>query len=70
MGAAMLASPAALGQSMGVDPNALGPRENVRPPDPGDPAPANTLVIYAAVIVLGGVALGICLLPSRRGHQD
>lgn len=67
LGAAVSAANA---QSMGVDPRALEARENVRPPDPGDPAGSNSFIIYGAVILLGGVALGLCLLPSRRGHQD
>ncbi len=44
--------------------------DQVRAPAPGDPAPANTLVIYAVVLALGAAALGLSVLPSRRGHQD
>lgn len=54
----------ALGQSGGA------PGEIIRPPSPGDPTPPNTIIIYVAVLLLGGAALGLTILPSRRTHQD
>ncbi len=43
---------------------------DVRPPAPGDPAPPRTALLYVSMFLLGGIAFGVAVLPSRRTHTD
>jgi hypothetical protein len=63
-------------QSMGMisdDEQAPGkgaPPKDVRPPAPTDPGKPAVVVPYLLTFVLGGLAVGLAVMPSGRSHQD
>lgn len=70
-GALSMASSASLGQSVGiVEDSGTSGQVDVRPPDPGDPTPPNSAVMYILLFVLIGASIGLAILPSKRTHQD
>ena len=44
--------------------------QDVRPPAPSDPGKPSVMIPYALVLVLGGAAVGLSILPSQRTHHD
>lgn len=42
----------------------------VRPPKVNEPSQGQTWLYYLIGFALGGAALGLTLMPSRRTHQD
>jgi len=71
LGLSALAVPASARQSMGLNDGSTsaGPAE-VRPPAPADPGKHNIIVPYLVAALLGGAAIGLAIMPSKRTHQD
>lgn len=42
----------------------------VRPPTPSEPEKPATILYYIVGVVLAGAAVGIAVMPSKRGHHD
>ncbi len=74
--AALLIAASAHGrQSMGTvsgddEPAKTPASKDFRPPAPTDPGKPNVIVPYLLTFVLGGVTVGLAVLPSGRTHQD
>ncbi len=65
------AAPLARAQSFGnVDDSKPTKQERILPPDPGNPTPPNTGLLYLVLFVFLGAAVGLSILPSPRTHQD
>ena len=45
-------------------------RERIRPPIPESLEPPNRIMVYGVALVVGGVAIGLAIMPSRRSHTD
>jgi hypothetical protein len=58
----------ALGATTAV--SAQTPPQAVRPPKIETPGPTGTWLAVLAAIVLGGIAVGVAVMPSQRTHQD
>lgn len=69
-GALALAPGAASAQSIGIIEDTGPVGKDVKPPDPGNPTPPNTGVIYILLFLLVGASIGLAILPSKRTHQD
>lgn len=57
-------------QSLGTTGQQQQQQVTVRPPDPGDPEAPSRLMVYAVALLLGGAAIGLAVMPSRRTHED
>lgn len=69
-GALLLAPTGASAQSVGIVEDSGPVGQDVKPPDPGNPTPPNTGVIYILLFLLIGASVGLAILPSKRTHQD
>jgi hypothetical protein len=69
-GALLLAPVGASAQSIGIIEDTGPGQKDVKPPDPGNPTPPNTGVIYILLFLLVGASIGLAILPSHRTHQD
>ncbi len=68
---AALAPASALAQGSSALNNSQTPAEaRVLPPDPGNPTPPNTGLLFLLLFVFLGAAVGLSILPSQRTHQD
>jgi len=45
-------------------------QSTARPPRVEPPEPARSWLAYAVAIVVGGMVVGIAIIPSQRTHQD
>lgn len=72
--AALACSSTALAQGgtggMGLSLDDSKEAADVRPPAPGEPAPPSTGLLYVSLFLLGGLAFGLAVMPSRRTHTD
>ena len=44
--------------------------EPVRPPTPTTPKEPSRLLPYGVLFLVGGITIGVGLIPSKRTHQD
>lgn len=46
------------------------PAAQVNPPKPGQLEPPNRVLVYGVALIVGAVAVGLAVMPSRRTHAD
>ncbi len=56
--------------SGGDNASAPASAQPVRPPTPEPPKEPNRLIPYGLLFLIGGITLGVGLIPSKRTHQD
>lgn len=72
VGLALIVSGDALGQGMvsADEEPATAKVKDVRPPAPSDPGKPAIVMPYLLTFVLGGLAVGLAVMPSGRSHQN